>query len=124
MKKILGLALIMFSVMVFVPQAAAQNVYGQPSWQEQDRYDRRNRRNRRYDNRNNFGYIVREQSFYVREGRRVYLDTYRVYYTRRGQYVSSVRIRRQRVARYDHYDDYRFRRETGRGFGVNFTFRF
>jgi hypothetical protein len=124
MKKFIVLGLLILSGL-FVTSSSAQSTY------QQDRYDqnqdyRYNRRHRRYDNRgyNSNAYIVREQQFYVREYGRVYLDTYRVVYTRRGQYVRSVRIRRERVSRYDRYDDYRFRRETGRGFGVNFTFNF
>lgn len=129
MKKFIALGLLILSGL-FVTSASAQRDYSQDNNRgryEQNQDNGRYQGNRRHGNRgygNNYGYIVRVQQFYVREFGRVYLDTYRVTYTSRGRYVSSVRIQRQRVSRYDRYDENRFRRETGRGFGLNFVFNF
>ena len=111
--------ILMFSAVVFVPQASAQT-YQDRNWdtQQDNRSYRRNRRNRRYERQ----YVVRNEYRYVRIGRRVYKETYRSTYTRYGQLVRRQLIARERVQMYDSYDDYRFRRETGSGFNIYLKF--
>lgn len=121
MKKIIGLVLLMISGMFVIP-ADAQTY-------SQDRYEQRNNRHNHkhrgrgiYHRNNNYGYIVRMEQAYIRHGRKVYLYTFRSTYNRYGQLINRVVINRQRVGQYDHYDNRRFQRETGRGFNVYFRF--
>ena len=118
MKKIIALAVLFVAGMVFVPTASAQ--YSQDRWetQRQDGYNRQ-RRDRRYDR--SYGlYTVREYR-YVRYGRRVYRETYESTYRRNGMLVRRVLVNRERMYRYDRYNDRDFRNE---GLRFNIFLRF
>jgi hypothetical protein len=117
MKKIIGLSLLLLSGLMFVPTVNAQyqdRVYRQDGYNRQQR-DRRY--NRDYDRQ---VYVVNEYR-YVRIGRRVYRETYRSTYTRRGRLVNRVLVNRERMSRYDRYDGRDFQRE---GLRFNIFLRF
>lgn len=117
MKKIIGLGLLLFSGLLFVDTANAQyqdRVYRQDGYNRQQR-DRRY--NRDYDRQ---VYVVNEYR-YIRVGRRVYRETYHSTYTRRGRLVNRILINRERVSRYDRYNDRDFRNE---GLRFNIFLRF
>jgi hypothetical protein len=102
MKKLFAVSLLSLLMFAAIP-VAAQTVY-----YPQDRvYQGRQDRGRGWGNRT---YVVNEYR-YVRYGRRVFKETYRSTYRRNGHLVSRVLINRERVYRYDRYNDRDFRRE-------------
>lgn len=107
---------------MFVIPTSAQTVY-----QERDRYEtqrqdgyHRQGRNRRWRNNRHNLYVVNEQR-YIQVRRRVYREVYQSTYTRRGMLVHRVLVSRERVQRYDHYNNNDYRRE---GLRFNVFLRF
>jgi hypothetical protein len=117
MKKIIGLGLLLASGIIFAPTVNAQY---QDRIYRQDGYNRQ-QRDRRYDRDYDRQVYVVNEYRYVRYGRRVYRETYRSTYTRRGRLVSRVLVNRERIYRYDRYNDRDFRNE---GLRFNIFLRF
>jgi len=107
MKKLFAIAVLVMTMFAVTP-ASAQDVYRDRGYQG---------RGQGWGNRT---YTVNEYR-YVRYGRRVYRETYRSTYRRNGRLVSRVLINRERVSRYDRYDDRDFRNE---GIRFNIYFKF
>lgn len=125
MKKLIAITVLILSGLAVMP-TLAQTPYPQDRWsvQNQDRNNKNNRRNRdrRWENRrNDNAVVVKLEQRYIRVGRKVYREVYRSTYTRYGQLVNRVLVRRERLSRYDRYRDDDFRRE-GIRFGIHISF--
>ncbi len=122
MKKLITLGLFVVTLMVIAP--LTQTVYGQdrPRIVQEERGRKRQVQvnKRRYHRNFDRQSIVMERR-YVRIGRKVYRETYRSTYNSYGQLIFRQLISRERVERFERYNDNDYRRE-GIRFNVYFKF--
>lgn len=97
MRKLLLIAILFLGFAAIPASAQYQDDYGQPRY---DRGHHRGRYNRTY---------VRNEYRYVRYNGRVYKEIYRTTYYANGVIINRVLIGRERVHRYENYNDRDFR---------------